>query len=117
MEFVSLQPFVPSGADFASSKALFTDLGFDVSWDAGDYVGFHRDGCRFILQNFADRAFAENFMISVGVTRVDEFRDQVLEKGLTEKYGISIGEVTDQPYGREVNLIDIAGVCWHFSEQ
>jgi hypothetical protein len=94
MKFVSLQPFVPSGADFASSKALFIDLGFDVSWDMGDYVGFDRDGCRSILQKLADRAFAENFMISVGVTNVNEFRDYVLEKGLTEKYGIRVGEVS-----------------------
>jgi len=38
----------------------------------------------------------------------------VLNKQLPEKYGIRIGEVSDQSYGKEVNIIDIAGVCWHF---
>jgi len=40
----------------------------------------------------------------------------VIEKKLPERFGIRIGEVTQQPYGKEVNIIDIAGVCWHFVE-
>ncbi len=40
----------------------------------------------------------------------------VIDKKLPEKYGIRIGEITQQPYGMEVNVIDIAGVCWHFVE-
>ena len=31
--------------------------------------------------------------------------------------GVRIGNVSDMPYGREVNIIDMAGVCWHFVEQ
>jgi hypothetical protein len=44
-------------------------------------------------------------------------RATVVEKKLPETYGIRIGQITRQPYGKEVNLIDIAGVCWHFVEQ
>jgi hypothetical protein len=40
----------------------------------------------------------------------------VIEKGLPEKFGIRIGKVNQQAYGKEVNIIDIAGVCWHFVE-
>ena len=114
MKFLSLQPFVPSGGNFEASKQFFIELGFSVRWDAGDYVSFDKDGCRFILQKFNNKEFAENFMITVGVDNADEFRKMVIEKGLPGKYGIRIGEVTDQPYSREVNIIDIAGVCWHF---
>jgi len=95
---------------------LFLGLGFRINWDAGDYIGFQRDDCKFILQKFNNREFAENFMISVKVDSADEFRKEVVEKQLPQKFGIRIGEVTDQPYGREVNIIDIAGVCWHFAE-
>jgi hypothetical protein len=116
MKFLALQPFVPSGEDFQASKQFFTELGFNVSWDAGDYLGFDRDGCKFILQKFNNRAFAENFMITVQITSADEFRKEVLDKRLPEKFGIRIGEVSNQPYGREVNIIDLAGVCWHFVE-
>ncbi|HSZ87351.1 MAG TPA: hypothetical protein VK787_15065 [Puia sp.] len=38
-------------------------------------------------------------------------------KKLTEKYGIRVSErPTKMPYGIEMNIIDIAGVCWHFVE-
>lgn len=117
MKFLSLQPFVPSGNDFESSREFFQQLGFNIRWDAGDYVGFEKDGCEFILQNFGNKEFAENFMLTVGVSNVDEFRKDVLDKKLPEKFGIKIGEASMQAYGKEVNIIDIAGVCWHFVEQ
>lgn len=116
MKFLSLEPFVPSGSDFKGSKQFFIELGFTVNWDAGDYIGFERDGCKFVLQKYDDRKFAENFMISVKVTNAAAFRKEVIEKKLSEKFGIRVGHVTEQPYGKEVNIIDIAGVCWHFVE-
>ena len=114
MKFISLSPFVPSGPDFESSKQLFLDLGFQIRWDAGDYTALEAGECRFILQNFDNRTFAENFMISVAITDADEFWNNVNEKQLVQKYGIRLGKPQDQPYGREVNIIDPAGVCWHF---
>jgi hypothetical protein len=56
-------------------------------------------------------------MITVRISSADEFRKDVLVKQLPQKFGIRIGEISDQPYGREVNIIDLAGVCWHFVEQ
>ena len=116
MKFLSLQPFIPSGKDFSASKTFFAELGFNLNWDEGDYAGFERDGCKFILQNFDNIEFAQNFMLSVQVENVGEFRNTVIEKNLPERFGIRIGHVTQQPYGKEVNIIDLAGVCWHFVE-
>ena len=114
MAFLSLQPFVPSGNNFEAARQFFQELGFNIRWDAGDYVGFEKDGCQFILQNFSNKQFAENFMLSVAVSDVQAFRSEVLEKQLPQKFGIRIGEISEQPYGKEVNIIDQAGVCWHF---
>jgi len=116
MKFLSLEPFVPSGSNFEGSKRLFQELGFTISWDAGDYLGFERDGCRFILQKYDQVEFAQNFMLSVRISNVEEFRNDILEKKIPERFGIRVGQVTRQPYGKEVNVIDIAGVCWHFVE-
>lgn len=80
MQFLSLQPFVPSGENFDGSKQFFVDLGFNITWDAGDYVGFDKDGCKFILQNFTNKEFAENFMLTVAVTNAEEFRNSVIKK-------------------------------------
>lgn len=116
MQFLSLEPFIPSGNNFDAAKNLFVELGFKINWDAGDYIGFEKDGCKFILQKYDNKAFAENLMINVKVDDVQAFRNNLMEKKLPEKFGIRIGEITNQPYGKEVNLIDIAGVCWHFVE-
>jgi hypothetical protein len=116
MTFLSLEPFIPSGSNFEGSKQLFQELGFNIRWDAGDYIGFESDGCKFILQKYDNEAFAQNLMISVSIHNADEFWKFVMEKKLVEKFGIKLGKPTDQPYGKEVNIIDIAGVCWHFVE-
>ena len=116
MKLLSLEPFVPSGSNFEGSKQLFQELGFNINWDAGDYIGFERDGCKFILQKYDNKDFAENLMINVRVSNAEEFWKYVSEKNLVEKFGIKLGKPTKQPYGKEVNIIDIAGVCWHFVE-
>ena len=116
MKFQSLQPFVPSGSNYEGSKQLFQEIGFNITWDAGDMVGFEKDGCRFILQKYNDKAFAENFMISVGIENAEEFYSAITGKKLAEKFGIRISPPRQQPYGKEVNMIDMAGVCWHFVE-
>ena len=87
MKFLSLQPFVPSGNNFESAKDFFLQLGFTISWDAGDYISFEKDGCKFILQNYVNKNFAENFMLTVAVTNADEFRQEVIDKQLPEKFG------------------------------
>lgn len=117
MQFLSLAPFVPSGPDFCSARELFQALGFPLNWEAGDYAGFGNEGCRFILQNFNNREFAENFMVTVRVPDVDAFYNQVAQNQLVKKFGIRINQPTQQHYGKEVNLIDLAGVCWHFVEE
>jgi hypothetical protein len=73
MKFLSLEPFVPSGSNFEGSKQFFLELGFKINWDAGEYIGFERDSCKFILQNYDQKNFAENFMVSVKVDNVEEF--------------------------------------------
>ena len=114
MNFLSLAPFIPSGADFNKSRALFQAIGFDITWDQGDYVGFGKDGCIFILQKYDDKHFAENLMLSVKVSDAEEFYNLMIEKQIPQKFGVRISKPMQQPYGKEVNLIDLAGVCWHF---
>jgi len=116
MKLLSLEPFVPSGSNFEGSKQFFQELGFNINWDAGGYIGFEKDGCKFILQKYDNQEFAENFMISVKINNAEEFWNEVNEKKLPEKFGIKIGKPAQMPYGKEVNIIDLAGVCWHFVE-
>lgn len=114
MNFLSLEPSVPSGDDFESARNFFVELGFDLTWEEDGYAGFENNSCRFILQRYDKKEFAENFMLSVRIPDVETFRQSVVDKKLPEKYGIKVGATTQQPYGIEVNIIDKAGVCWHF---
>lgn len=116
MKFLSLEPFIPSGKNFEGSKQFFQELGFSINWDGGDYVGFERDGCKFILQNYHNVEFAQNLMMNVKVNNAEEFWRFATEKKLPERFGIKITPPRQQPYGKEVNVIDMAGVCWHFVE-
>lgn len=56
-------------------------------------------------------------MISVRISNAAEFWNHVNEKQLPQKFGIKLGQLTKMPYGKEINIIDLAGVCWHFVEQ
>jgi hypothetical protein len=116
MKFLSLEPFVPSGSNFEGSKIFFQELGFTVKWADSDYVGFESDGCKFVLQKFENKEFAQNYMVTVRINNAKEFWTFVTEKQLPEKFGVRISPPTQQPYGIEVNIIDLAGVCWHFVE-
>ena len=111
---VSLLPFVPSGKDYESSRRLFADLGFEETWENNGYAGFRNGSARFILQRYDDEAFASNFMIRLEVQDLDSWWQAVSRKHLPETYpGFRIEPPADFPWGREVNFIDLAGVCWH----
>lgn len=114
MNFLSLEPFVPSGPDFEKAKGFFVELGFEMTWEQDGYAGFENNGCKFILQRYDQKEFAENFMLSVRIPNAEIFRQMVIDKNLSEKYDIKISQIIPQPYGLEVNIIDKAGVCWHF---
>ncbi len=114
MTFLSLEPFVPSGSNFEGSKQLFQELGFAIAWETNDLIGFENGSCKFILQHYDVAGFPENYMLSVRVGNAAAFWQEVTDKKLPERFGIRISKPKVQPYGVEVNLIDIAGVCWHF---
>ena len=115
---LALSPFVPSGKDYDGSRRLFADLGFEEVWEGNGYAGFRSGDASFILQKFDDDHFAENFMIRIDVEDLDAWFEAVAKKNLDKKYPkFRIKPPTDFPWGREVNFIDLAGVCWHVGEK
>jgi hypothetical protein len=114
---LSLSPFVPSGKDYEASRRLFGALGFVEEWENGGYAGFRSGKAQFILQKFDDATFASNFMVKIVVPDLDAWWREISAKQLDKAYaGFSIKPPTDFPWGREVNFIDLAGVCWHVAE-
>jgi hypothetical protein len=99
MKLPSFEPFVPKGSDFKRSQRFFQGLGFTITWDVIDYVGFDRDGCSFILQNYDHKEFAEQLMIRVKIESADNFWNSAADKNLVETYGVKVSKPSIQPYG------------------
>lgn len=111
----SLLPFVPSGKEYAASRRLFQELGFEEVWASDDLASFRSGDARFLLQRYDVKEFAENFMVRLNVPDLDAWWKSVEAKQLDRKYpGFRIKPPQDFSWGREVNFIDLAGVCWHF---
>jgi hypothetical protein len=110
----SLQPFVPSGADYDGSRRLFKAIGFEELWENNGMAGFRNGDARFMLQRFDNRAFAEQFMVAVNVPDLDAWWAAVSALDLETAFpGVRFSPPQARPWGREVSFIDLAGVCWH----
>ena len=56
----------------------------------------------------------KNQMLTLEVDDLDAYWNEIAGKGLETRFaGVRLKEPTDFPWGREVNIIDPAGVCWH----
>jgi len=114
LQVLSLSPFVPSGKDYEASRRLFVELGFEEIWENEGYAGFRNGDAKCILQNFHSHAFAQHLMIRLDVPNLDVWWEAVSKKTLEKTYlGFRINPPKAFPWGREVNFIDLAGVCWH----
>jgi len=101
---------------FRLAQELLHCIGFSRSREAADYAGFGTAGCSFMLQEFDRKEFAEQFMLTVATPSADEFWKEVNHKKLPEKFGIRVSKPALLPYRKEVNIMDMAGLCWHFVE-
>jgi hypothetical protein len=116
MSVLELEPFIPSGADHALSKKFFAELGFQVNWQTDELCELQLGGVKLLLQNYHNKEMQDNLMMHVLVDDLDEFWTNLGESGVVDRYeAVSAREPTVFPCGREVHLIDPAGVCWHFA--
>ena len=116
-KIASLLPFIPSGPNFESSRKLFAELSFEELWARDGYARFQSGHCGFILQSFDNHDFASNLMVKIIVADLDRWWKTMSEKQLDVRYpGFRMNPPKDFPWGREVNFIDLAGVCWHVAE-
>lgn len=111
----ALIPFVPSGPDFDLALSFFADLGFAMAWSHGDIAGLRFGGAYFMLQSIHIPLWQENQMHVVEVDDLDLYWSEIDKLDLPAKYpGVRTKPPAEFPWGREVHVIDPAGVCWHF---
>jgi catechol 2,3-dioxygenase-like lactoylglutathione lyase family enzyme len=106
----SITAMIPAGASLDEAIRFYTDeLGFAVTWQAGNMAGIERDGVGFNLVVNSNRAWAENASFSIAVSDVDAL---YAEYGRTSAH---VGPLEEKPWGRrEFHMIVPSGVCLQF---
>ena len=110
----TLYPFVPSGPDFARSIEFFGALGFERQWQSGGLAGLRFGGAYFLLQDIDVPVWQANQMITYEVADLDGYWAELESQDLPSRFsGVKLRAPEQFPWGREVHIIDPAGVCWH----
>lgn len=85
--------------------------------NSGGVAYFLHGSCSFLLQDFYQQQLAENLMMHLLVEDVHAWDDAIREKRITEKYGVLLSDVVEQPWGMlEFALHDPSGVLWRIAK-
>jgi len=111
------RPFVPA-KDFAHSKAFYSTLGFAPQLD-GEVAIFGIGATSFILQNYYQKDWAENFMMQLVVDDLDAWWQHIEALDLPARFGVPAPRPPAmQPWGlRIAYLVDPSGVLWHVAQR
>jgi hypothetical protein len=112
---VEIKAFVPA-RDYALSKQFYSAIGFRMASDVGGVAYFHAGDCSFLLQDFYDRALAENLMMHLLVESADDWHTQLAGADVAGRFGARLGALEDQPWGMsDFTLQDPSGVLWRIA--
>jgi hypothetical protein len=110
----ALYPFVPSGPHFEVALSFFARLGFEKAWQQAGLAGLRFGGAQFILQDINVPEWQKNQMITFEVLDLDAYWSELEALHLDKLFaGVKLRPPTEFPWGRELHIIDPAGVCWH----
>jgi hypothetical protein len=110
----TLYPFVPAGTQFEGSLDFFAALGFEKQWRQDGLAGLRLGGAYFVLQDIDVPEWQKNQMITFEVTDLDAYWAELEPKDLPSRFpGVRLRPPHQFPWGRELHIIDLAGVCWH----
>ena len=114
-----IRVFVPA-RDFQQSLRFYTLLGWRLNWQADDgkLSILELANCRFMLQDYYVRAWANNFMLQVIVNDARAWHQHVAQILQTESFAHArINPPKEESYGALVTHVwDPSGVLIHFTE-
>jgi len=112
-----MRAFLPA-KDFALSKRFYEALGFEKVLDS-EVAIFNAGSGGFILQNYYQENWANNFMMQLMVDDLDRWWSHVESLDLPARFGVPAPKPPAmQPWGlRIAYVIDPSGVLWHFAQR
>ena len=114
---VIARPFLPA-KDIDLSERFYEALGFTKVLD-GEVAIFRVGASSFLLQNYFQKEWAENFMMQLMVDDLDSWWAHVSSLALPEKFGVPAPKPPAmQPWGlRIAYVVDPSGVLWHVAQR
>lgn len=111
MEVVDIRCFVPA-KDYAVSKAFYQALGFSLFELSASLTLCELGECSFFLQDFYDQKLAENLMLQLVVTDIE----QAFEQANSFPNETKISGIEHHPWGKVFYLWGPSGELWHICE-
>lgn len=107
------RPFVPA-KDFELSKRFYSKIGFKLLHD-GEVAIFGIGNSSFVLQNYYNKDWAENFMMQLMVDDVDGWWEYLKAMELPKSFPLaSLRPPEMQPWGLKISyLVDPSSILWH----
>jgi hypothetical protein len=113
---VEIKAFIPTKG-YAKSKNFYEAIGFTCKFADNEVAYFSRSECSFLLQNFQPAAFPDELMMHLLVENVDDWHAHLTREKIAERFGVRIGEPTDQPWRmRDLVMFDPSGVLWRIAQ-
>ena len=112
-----MRPFVPA-KDFQLSQRFYQALGFEVK-PIGEQIAFvETGGFSFILQNYFQKDWAENFMMQLVLEDLDGWWRDTAPENLADTFGVQRAQAPAmRSWGLRVGFIyDPSGALWHVTE-
>lgn len=111
------RPFLPA-RDFKLSKRFYEALGFTKVLDS-EVAIFNAGSGGFILQNYYQKEWAENFMMQLMVDDLDAWWEHISSLDLANQFGVTAPKPPAmQPWGLRISYVyDPSGVLWHVAER
>jgi predicted enzyme related to lactoylglutathione lyase len=111
------RPFLPA-KDFELSKRFYETLGFEKVLDS-EVAIFNAGSGGFILQNYYQKEWAENFMMQLMVDDLDAWWEHIASLDLPGQFGVSAPKAPMmQSWGLRISyLVDPSGVLWHVAQR
>ena len=113
----SIRSFI-GAKDFAESRRFYRTLEFEeVVIDPKMSYFRVQDHLGFYLQDYYRKDWIDNSMLLLEVENFDECVEQLFSLSLPESFpGVRFSKVRNESWGRELHMLDPAGVLWHFAE-
>ncbi len=112
MQVDDIPAFVPS-KDYQQSQAFYKAFGFELTTVLEKLCRCESGECGFFLQDFYQPQLANNLMLQLSVLDIDEVYSQLHK---LNDFNVKHSDITQQPWGKELNLCGPAGELWQIIE-